>query len=57
MQANLTPELSLKSKLTKNPKGSRHIADFLSDMRMIADELAIAQSPIDEEGLMFHILN
>ncbi|KAL4591255.1 hypothetical protein LXL04_004213 [Taraxacum kok-saghyz] len=49
--------ISLKSKLAKNPKGNRSIADFLNDMRMIADELAIAQSPIDEEDLMVHILS
>lgn len=33
------------------------MVDFLHDLRMIADELAIAQSPIDEEDVMVHILS
>lgn len=49
--------ISLKSKLAKNPKGYRPIADYLTDMRAIADELALAQSPVDEEDLMVHIIN
>lgn len=48
--------ISLKTKLAKNPKGSRSISDFLNEMRSIADELALVQSPIDEEDLMVHIL-
>lgn len=49
--------ISLKSKLVKNPKGSRSITDYLQDMRSIADDLALAQSPISEEDLMVHILS
>lgn len=49
--------ISLKSKLAKNPKGNRSIADFLNDMRSIADELALVQNPIDEEDLLVHILS
>ncbi|KAL4569546.1 hypothetical protein LXL04_025186 [Taraxacum kok-saghyz] len=48
--------ISLKSKLVKNPRGSRSITEFLQDMRAIADDLALAQSPISEEDLMIHIL-
>ncbi|KAJ9566234.1 hypothetical protein OSB04_002200 [Centaurea solstitialis] len=48
--------ISLKSKLTKNPKGTRPVADFLNEMRTIADELALAQSPVSDEDLMVHIL-
>ncbi|GJS96847.1 putative RNA-directed DNA polymerase [Tanacetum coccineum] len=49
--------ISLKSKLTKNPKGTRSVAEFLHEMRSIADELALAQSPIQEEDLIVHILS
>ena len=49
--------ISLKSKLAKNPKGSRPITEFLHEMRSIADELALAQSPINEEDLLVYILS
>lgn len=48
--------ISLKSRLANNPKGTRPVADFLHDMKTIADELPLAQSPIDEEDLIVHIL-
>ncbi|KAL4575408.1 hypothetical protein LXL04_022251 [Taraxacum kok-saghyz] len=48
--------ISLKTKLVKNPRGSRSITEYLQDMRAIADNLALAQSPISEEDLMIHIL-
>lgn len=32
--------ISLKSKLAKNPKGTRSITEFLQEMRAIADDLA-----------------
>ena len=49
--------ISLKSKLTKNPKGTHSITEFLHEMRTIADDLALAQSPVFEEDLMIHILS
>ncbi|KAM0003914.1 putative RNA-directed DNA polymerase [Helianthus debilis subsp. tardiflorus] len=49
--------ISLKSKLSKNPKGTRSVTDFLHDMKSISDELAIAQSPIDEEDRVIHTMN
>ena len=49
--------ISLKSKLVKNPKGTRSIAEYLQDMRAIADDLALAQSPVTEEDLLVHILS
>ncbi|KAJ9556427.1 hypothetical protein OSB04_011041 [Centaurea solstitialis] len=49
--------ISLKSKLAKNPKGNRSIAEFLNEMRSIADELALVQSPVHEEDLLVHILS
>lgn len=49
--------ISLKTKLTKNPRGNRPVTEFLHDMQSISDALALAQSPIDEEELQVHILN
>ncbi|KAL4582707.1 hypothetical protein LXL04_007266 [Taraxacum kok-saghyz] len=49
--------ISLKSKLAKNPKGNRPISEFLNEMRSIADELALVQSPIHEEDLLVYILS
>ncbi|PWA64296.1 gag-polypeptide of LTR copia-type [Artemisia annua] len=48
--------ISLKSKLAKNPKGAKPMAEFLHEMKGIADELALAQAPIDDEDLIVHIL-
>ncbi|VFQ84059.1 unnamed protein product [Cuscuta campestris] len=49
--------VSLKSKLGKNPRGDRPMADYLFDMRSIANELALIQNPISEEDLVVHVLN
>ncbi|XP_023748158.1 uncharacterized protein LOC111896396 [Lactuca sativa] len=49
--------ISLKSKLIKNPKGSRSISEYLQDMRSIADELTHSQSAVAEEDLLVHILS
>ncbi|KAL4560332.1 hypothetical protein LXL04_032482 [Taraxacum kok-saghyz] len=49
--------ISLKSKLAKNPKGNRTITEFLQEMRSLADDLALAQSPVSEEDLMVYILS
>ncbi|VFQ83194.1 unnamed protein product [Cuscuta campestris] len=49
--------LSLKSQLSKNPRGDRSIADYLFDMQTIANELALIQNPISEEDLVVHVLN
>ncbi|KAL4579045.1 hypothetical protein LXL04_015180 [Taraxacum kok-saghyz] len=49
--------ISLKSRLANNPKGTRTITEFLHDMKNIADDLALAQSPVDEEDLVVHILS
>lgn len=49
--------ISLKSKLAKNPKGSRSVIEFLNDMWLISDELALVQSLVHEEDLLVHILS
>ena len=48
--------ISLKTRLAHNPKGSRSVADFLNEMKTIADDLALAQNPISDEDLVVHIL-
>ncbi|KAL4571389.1 hypothetical protein LXL04_018148 [Taraxacum kok-saghyz] len=48
--------ISLKSRLANNPKGTRPVAEFLHEMKSIADDLALAQSPVQEEDLIVHIL-
>ncbi|GJR35451.1 retrovirus-related pol polyprotein from transposon TNT 1-94 [Tanacetum coccineum] len=49
--------ISLISKLAKNPKGNKlSVAEFLNEMRSIADELALIQNPICEEDLVVHII-
>ncbi|KAK9056783.1 hypothetical protein SSX86_024146 [Deinandra increscens subsp. villosa] len=49
--------ISLKTKLTTNPKGTRSIYEYLKDMRSISDELALVQNPISDEDLMVYILS
>ncbi|KAD5802717.1 hypothetical protein E3N88_14077 [Mikania micrantha] len=49
--------ISLKSKLAKNPKGSRSVTEYLQNMLSIADDLTLAQSPVIEEDLLVHILS
>lgn len=48
--------ISLKAKLAKNPKGSRSVVEYLQDMKAIADDLALAQSPIAEENLVVNVI-
>ncbi|GFP97350.1 retrovirus-related pol polyprotein from transposon tnt 1-94 [Phtheirospermum japonicum] len=48
--------VSLKAKLAKNSKGSKSVIEFLHEMRAIADDLALAQSPISEEDLVVHVI-
>ncbi|XP_019196326.1 PREDICTED: uncharacterized protein LOC109190310 [Ipomoea nil] len=47
--------VSLKAKLAKNPKANRSIESYMRDMRAMADDLALAQSPVAEEDLVVHI--
>ncbi|XP_019197200.1 PREDICTED: uncharacterized protein LOC109191084 [Ipomoea nil] len=48
--------ISLKAKLTKNPRGARSVTAYLNDMRSIADELALAQCPVSDEDLVVYVL-
>ncbi|XP_023735811.1 uncharacterized protein LOC111883721 [Lactuca sativa] len=48
--------ISIKTKLTKKPKGARSITEYLHEMKIIADALALAQSSIDDEDLIVNIL-
>ncbi|VFQ63816.1 unnamed protein product, partial [Cuscuta campestris] len=44
--------LSIKAQLAENPRGSRSIEEFMSDMTTISDELALAGSPVDPDDLL-----
>ncbi|KAM0010404.1 putative transcription factor interactor and regulator CCHC(Zn) family [Helianthus debilis subsp. tardiflorus] len=48
--------ISLKSKLASNPRENRPVAEYLHEMKSIADDLALVQSPVKDEDLMVHIL-
>ncbi|XP_019171436.1 PREDICTED: uncharacterized protein LOC109166990 [Ipomoea nil] len=48
--------ISLKAKLTRNPRGSRSITTYRNDMRAIADDLALAQCPVSDEDLIVYVL-
>lgn len=48
--------ISLRSKLATNSKGTKPVAEYLNEMKTIADELALAQKPIDDDDLIVHIL-
>ncbi|KAJ0533876.1 hypothetical protein HanIR_Chr09g0413451 [Helianthus annuus] len=48
--------ISLRSKLATNSKGTKPVAEYLNEMKAIADELALAQKPIDDDDLIVHIL-
>ncbi|GJW60722.1 retrovirus-related pol polyprotein from transposon TNT 1-94 [Tanacetum coccineum] len=46
----------LKAKLAKSPKENKSVANFLNEMRSIADELALTHSNVSEEDLVVHII-
>ncbi|KAM0032842.1 hypothetical protein Hdeb2414_s0016g00479421 [Helianthus debilis subsp. tardiflorus] len=48
--------ISLRSKLATTTKGNRPVAEYLREMKLIADELALAQKPVDEDDLIVHII-
>ncbi|XP_019161381.1 PREDICTED: uncharacterized protein LOC109158017 [Ipomoea nil] len=48
--------ISLKAKLSRNPKGSPSVTAFLSDMRSIANNLALAQCPVSDEDMVVYVL-
>lgn len=47
--------ISLRSKLATNSKGTKPV-EYLNEMKAIADELALAHKPIDDDDLIVHIL-
>ncbi|KAJ0833726.1 putative transcription factor interactor and regulator CCHC(Zn) family [Helianthus annuus] len=48
--------ISLRSKLATTTKGNKPVVDYLREMKAIADELALAQKPVDEDDLIVHII-
>lgn len=49
--------MSLKKRLTLSSEGNKSVTEFLQSMRGIADELALAQSPVSDEDMIIFILN
>ncbi|KAJ0533609.1 putative RNA-directed DNA polymerase [Helianthus annuus] len=48
--------ISLHSKLATTTKGSKPVADYLREMKAIADELPFAQKPVDDDDLIVHVI-
>ncbi|KAJ9552126.1 hypothetical protein OSB04_016171 [Centaurea solstitialis] len=48
--------ISLRSKLATNSKGTKPVAEYLNEMKAIADELSLVHKPIDDDDLIVHIL-
>lgn len=51
-----TRVMSLKERLFDNPKGTRTILEYMQDMRAIADDLALANSLVNEDDLVIQVL-
>lgn len=49
--------ISLKQRLIENPADDKPVATYLQEMRGIADELALADCPVDEDDLVLHTLH
>ncbi|KAE8697896.1 hypothetical protein F3Y22_tig00110607pilonHSYRG00007 [Hibiscus syriacus] len=49
--------LILKSKLARNPRGSKSISDYMKDMQDIASGLALVNCPISYTDLLIFIVN
>lgn len=49
--------VSLKNKLSNASKGSHSMREYLQLMKSISADLALADSPIDEDVLVLHIIN
>lgn len=49
--------MHLKERLSRSPKGSKSISEYLHGIKALADELAIINSPLDDVDLVIHTLN
>ena len=49
--------MHLKERLTRSSKGSKSVSEYLQGIKMISDELAIINKPIDDDDLVIHALN
>ncbi|XVF60843.1 hypothetical protein PTKIN_Ptkin08bG0080600 [Pterospermum kingtungense] len=58
MYANKTRShmMTLKDKLAI-PRGSKSVVGYLQDLKIVVDELALINSPIDEDDLVIYALN
>ncbi|XP_017980997.1 PREDICTED: uncharacterized protein LOC18592568 [Theobroma cacao] len=48
--------MTLREKLTK-PKGSKKVSEYFQNLRSVADELELVNSPVSEDDLVIHVLN
>lgn len=49
--------ISLKQRLIENSSEEKSVSTYLQEMRGIADDLALVDSPVDEADLVLHILH
>lgn len=49
--------IHLKEKLSRSNKGSKFVSEYLHGIKAIADELAIINSPLDDDDLVIHTMN
>ncbi|PNX95843.1 hypothetical protein L195_g019040, partial [Trifolium pratense] len=49
--------MHLKERLSRLNKGASPVSEYLNNVKAIADELAIINSPLDDIDLVIHTLN
>lgn len=49
--------MSLKKTITMMSQGGKTVSEFLSSVKCVSDELAMVQSPVDEDDLVIYVLN
>ena len=49
--------MSFKKKLTLSTQGNKSVVEYLQSMKIITDELTLAQAPVTEDDLIIFILN
>ncbi|KAL5755993.1 hypothetical protein ACOSQ2_020739 [Xanthoceras sorbifolium] len=47
----------LKEKLSLTTRGTKPVTEFIQNLKSIADQLALAGAPLDEDHLIIHCLN
>lgn len=49
--------IALKDRLSRTSCGTKFIAKYLQTIKIVSNELAIINAPLDEDDLIIHILN